>query len=424
VSRRRGRIFGAVLGTMIVLGGFTVVTAGGGGSANLWVDVNGGTCTRSGSLVGYVDAAACTPTAAYTACSAGDTIRVKPGSYATGQSFSGTKAAPGCTMIGEDKTTTTWGPVSMPTYLEVQNVTIDAGTLHATGIGVGGNNDTLTNVDLNGQFASVYVGADAFTWNGGNFLSAPQGQRDYCGTDSEPMTIADGADDTLIEYVHFGNANFVTNAACNHQETVRIDGTSLSDDTANTTLNGNFFESDNLDDTSRVFITKNQAGGYADPNGVVLVNNYFGTAAQPHLNVRNGIASCATYKVAYNTFEGWDSTIQCATTTGMLWVGNLGGKAGGGCPGTFTKNEWTGSVNRACGTDTWVTGGVDFASFPSTGNQSSILGFGHNTGLLTAGSPAINAGENTQCTALAGNVDRDNRARSGVCDAGADEFGN
>jgi hypothetical protein len=50
-------------------------------TANLWVDADGGTCTRSASPTTYSNAAACTPNAALAAASGGDTVLIKGGSY-------------------------------------------------------------------------------------------------------------------------------------------------------------------------------------------------------------------------------------------------------------------------------------------------------------------------------------------------------
>jgi len=62
-------------------------------TANLWVDTNGGTCTRQATPATYVDAAACSSMqAAQTAASAGDTIRIKNGTYGSQSISSGGKA--------------------------------------------------------------------------------------------------------------------------------------------------------------------------------------------------------------------------------------------------------------------------------------------------------------------------------------------
>jgi hypothetical protein len=75
-------LLGTSVGAGVIVSGTPAVEAA--ETANLWIDADGGTCTRSASLVAYVDAAACsTVSAAYTAASntAGDTICLKPNSY-------------------------------------------------------------------------------------------------------------------------------------------------------------------------------------------------------------------------------------------------------------------------------------------------------------------------------------------------------
>jgi len=53
------------------------------GSANIWMDTSGGTCTRSNTAVVYNDAAACgSLDAANDICQGGDIVRVKAGTYA------------------------------------------------------------------------------------------------------------------------------------------------------------------------------------------------------------------------------------------------------------------------------------------------------------------------------------------------------
>lgn len=53
------------------------------GTANIFIDTSGGTCTRSASAINYVDAAACGSfTAAYNIAVGGDTINVRCGTYA------------------------------------------------------------------------------------------------------------------------------------------------------------------------------------------------------------------------------------------------------------------------------------------------------------------------------------------------------
>jgi hypothetical protein len=74
-------------------------------TANLWIDANGGTCTRSGSPAAYDDAAACgTFDAANDVCESGDTVLVKAGTYPY-QNVTGynTRTGPDhCTIAAQD----------------------------------------------------------------------------------------------------------------------------------------------------------------------------------------------------------------------------------------------------------------------------------------------------------------------------------
>lgn len=74
--------------TLLMLGGPVSVNAYASldsvpSTANLWVDVDGGTCTRSGSPTTYSNASACSWNGALSAASGGDTVLVKGGSYGT-----------------------------------------------------------------------------------------------------------------------------------------------------------------------------------------------------------------------------------------------------------------------------------------------------------------------------------------------------
>jgi chitodextrinase len=76
-------------------------------AANLWIDTNGGSCTRQASAGSYSDAQACTSfAAAYGAASSGDVIRVRAGSYgaqffAGGVGSSQPRGTKALTFVGE-----------------------------------------------------------------------------------------------------------------------------------------------------------------------------------------------------------------------------------------------------------------------------------------------------------------------------------
>ena len=98
-----GRVWtGLAIGICLAGGGlvYQQVTAGGNPAlANLWVDTNGGTCTRTGGAgAAYNDAAACSSfSAAHSAASAGDMVRVKGGTYGA-QTISADKGSPNVTF--------------------------------------------------------------------------------------------------------------------------------------------------------------------------------------------------------------------------------------------------------------------------------------------------------------------------------------
>ena len=70
------------------------------GSANLWVDTNGGSCARQASAGAYVDASACASFgAAYSAAQCGDTVGVRSGTYGTQNVSSGSKSCTSTTPV-------------------------------------------------------------------------------------------------------------------------------------------------------------------------------------------------------------------------------------------------------------------------------------------------------------------------------------
>jgi chitodextrinase len=71
-----------------------------GAVANLWVDGNGGSCTRQATAGSYVDAQACASfQAAYSAAQCGDTVGVQPGTYAAQSISSGSKSCTSSTPV-------------------------------------------------------------------------------------------------------------------------------------------------------------------------------------------------------------------------------------------------------------------------------------------------------------------------------------
>jgi hypothetical protein len=89
------------VGLASITAGGIVISGGGGdpGTANIWVDTNGGTCTRSASLVAYADAAACGSfDAANDVCQNGDLVRVTSGSYGNQTGTGSNSRTSACTI--------------------------------------------------------------------------------------------------------------------------------------------------------------------------------------------------------------------------------------------------------------------------------------------------------------------------------------
>jgi len=428
------------IGLASITAGGIVINNGGGapaGTANLWVDTNGGTCTRSASPASYSDAAACTSLdAAYDAASCADTVLIKAGSYGN-QTITGDRtcgsgsytiaAARGVTMTGgvlmsvADSESVTFSEIEFQSdWVEVRKANGTA--LNVDGVLFEKAATSTTNIILRDAEVTnaMWVNVSAASGLVANNVALVGGGLSWSGSGAEPVYLqtCDGCSgDTLGTNVVIDGVNFhdifQPNTADPHIEVIRIDRGYNGVKFRNNSLY------DNINVTTSVFFIGNvitSGSGSINPTNIVVENNYFGTwgnccgpngAAFVTLN-GGGSSSCDVITFRYNTFLGPLGTIGCATTS---YIGNLGPK-GVGCSGTFTKNVWQHSANSACGTDTWQTG---------TADSTSALGLGGTNGFdLQAGSVAIGAAETANCPA----TDHDGNPRpngGGNCDAGADE---
>lgn len=124
------------------------------GSANIWVDTNGGACSRSATSVSYSDGAACGSfAAAYSVAVSGDLVGVAPGGYPN-QFFAG---GVGASQGSGTKAVTYRGIGGIPVIRQIHsgsdnltfdNLNIDAGGQKTSGAGFengGGENNTFKN---------------------------------------------------------------------------------------------------------------------------------------------------------------------------------------------------------------------------------------------------------------------------------------
>jgi chitodextrinase len=150
-----------------------------GNAAHLWVDTNGGSCTRSASAGAYSDAAACAGlNAAYQAAANGDTILVRGGSYG-GQIITEktAAAAPGIRIASTTGETVTYARVEIKgSFIQLTGPFVTNG-LELDGSGNSAANRPVEEVlieyfevdgqGLDGSPIGYLRGVDRVTWRNG-----------------------------------------------------------------------------------------------------------------------------------------------------------------------------------------------------------------------------------------------------------------
>lgn len=378
-------------------------------TANLWIDTNGGTCTRQGTAASYSDAAACSSiSAALTACTAGDTIRMKAGTYGS-QLINVTKTSPGCTVIAESSTTIgafrTHGA-----WYEIQNIDGPGWDIDNTTGGPGTNNITCRGCRFTGNSGVWWVaeGYSNISWIGGSLtnFSASSVSQAFAIWAGETAGGSSTATDILIDGVTFDNVQN-TGGLGNHFEVIRVDG-----NVNGLTIRNSTFQN-NVTSTAEIFFTTFRG---TKPQNITIENNFFGGLSGGLYTFQmnfQGLGTCANWTFRYNTFLG--STIpdptsgSCGSFSNVLWVGNLMPR--GQCQGsTFRYNVGYGASGSACS---------------GTGNSvitSSGLG-GTGGFYLQAGSGAIDAAAPAGSDCIATDHDGNSRPAGSNCDAGANEYG-
>ena len=374
-------------------------------SAQLWVDTDGGSCSRQASPAAYNSATACgTFDAAYAAARAGDVVGIKAGTYPGNQGAGSDTKGGVVTMIGEDGARIVDGN--------------RLGGDNTEGLALAGN-VTLRNVDVGGYQPFLYLGGNTnTTWEDSTFEAA-QGDRTCNYT--EPILILATDDEPAIGDITLRNVTIGTQT---HDETICSGGTPfhleqvrIDQNVDGVTFDRVSFEKCPDCGSGQLFITTPNTST-TDPSGIVVQNSIFKGSGNYAWQMHSNVDRCVGYRFLYNTFSQEQDT-ECATTPDVQWVGNLGPRSSCDRDGTFTRNVWQGMANPNCGsTDKWVSG----ANY-----STSALGLDSQYRLM-AGSPAIDAGETTGtadvCTSSLHAIDIDGQARptgGGKCDAGADE---
>lgn len=398
-SGRAGRGFGTLVRQLLfaAFAALCLPSFASAQTANLWVDSSGGSCTRQSTAGAYSDAAACAGMqAALSACVAGDTIRMKAGTYGA-QTITAIKTSPGCTVIAE--TGTTIGALTTNgAWYEIQNVSGTGWDISAAGT----NNITCRGCNFTGNNGVNWAanGWSNVSWIGGslrNFScsSCANGMAIFASTNVAGSSTATGV---LVDGVTFDKI-VNTGGTANHFEVIRVDGNVNGLTIRNSTF------TNNITSTSLVFFSTFRGN---KPQNITLENNFFGGLGPAYytLNMNYQGSVCSNWTMRYNTFQNAMIAGGNCPYTNIVWVGNLGPR--GNCEGTaFRSNVWFGSSGGSCGaSDTVVTS----------------AGLGSDGFRLTAGSAAIDkGGSGTDC--IATDHDGNSRPAGGRCDAGAHESG-
>jgi hypothetical protein len=375
-------------------------------TANLWIDTNGGACTRQSTAAGYSDGAACASIqAAVSACVPGDTIRMKAGTYGS-QTITAVKTSPGCTVIAES-TTSVGGLTTHGAWYEIQNISGTGWDINNSG-GVGTNHITCRNCNFSGSSGMWWVanGYSDISWIGGSLrnYSTSSNSQAFAIWSGEAVGGSTTASNILVDGVTFDNIRN-TGGNANHFEVIRVDGK-----VSGLTIRKSTF-TNNVTSTSLIFFTTFRG---TKPQNITLENNFFGGLGSAYytLNMNYQGSVCSNWTMRYNTFQNAMLAGGNCSYSDIAWVGNLG--PSGNCEGTaFRSNLWYGSSGSACGADRLVT--------LVSGLLSSLMG-GLDGFQLVAGSPAIDAG-GTGSDCIATDRYGNSRPAGGRCDAGAHEFG-
>jgi hypothetical protein len=416
------------------------VTDGAGPTTfNAFVASGGGSCTRASTAIAYtdigtngVDEVCGSFDQAFDAMNSGDVGQVQAGTYAA-QSLTGDKTS--LTRLigagdGDDVIVSTvvsgavsgfqdfsWCAICIDSnYVSIENLTTltdDPGPFGS--VGIWGSNDRLVDVDNLGAVSndpdtgdfyasSIGVNGPNFTYLGGS-IGRDTPETTTCDNATiEPIWMQSGSAGSTIDGVTVGEYIPLNRAggSCGGDNTPHIETVRL-DDADNITIKNSYFRA--LDDggshgSGHIFTS-------SDSDNFTLLNTRLGLRPNGDTTIATTGSTASGWVIAYNTF-GDDRG--ASLPSGTVVVGNYGNSIG--CGASNLKNVWDGS--GSCGTDTHV-GATDLQL-----NDDLLLESGS--------APAVNAAEtpgaSDYCTdaATVNSVDYEGDARSGVCDAGADEF--
>jgi chitodextrinase len=393
----------------------------GSGLANLWVDPNGGTCTRSAARGAYGDAEACGSfTAAYRAANCGDSVRVKAGSYPSQKILKDpSKDACAVNIVfepGEGETVTVAGfSFSDQTVATAsRRITLKGFAVTNSLVAIGANHLRWENIDGGSFYIQSSQNLELVGNDWGPCRSPVSNECGKTTAKIESNTRIHGVktDTVLIDRNNFHDYTIVDGSG-DHWECFNLWGGSNI-----TVQNSRFWNCEIYD----LYLASGAIGSDAFGGTILIQNNWFGraqnvsgSARQSAVVVDTRYGSNAAAVIRYNSFApGQGVVIESAvnsTLTGMRVIGNIFGIAPN-CIGnvTYDHNLWS---SGSCGTNSGVV-----SPLPYVNVSDGASGDYH---LTTGAAPIDSVTTTTGSYALDFDYDGDSRPRGSARDAGADE---
>ena len=387
------------------------------GTANVWVDPNGGSCTRRATEGAYGDAQSCAGlAAAYNAAASGDTIVVTAGVYGPQVLRPGTKKltirnAPGVV------------PVLGTTIVEASNITLIGFKVERNDA----HDDLIATLEARGA-NNIFDGVHVNTKNvyGRQGIHARGNNNTFRNGSTYNVTDEKGAwiSGNNVTFDNFNFYNTYATASHIHNECAYVIGAN-----GFTIRNSKFWRCP----TMALYLTRGSWYGAPPWGNVTVENNVFGHSTDTGRDdswhyygfVFSGALSydgapLNNFKVRYNTFEQPVSLVSSLRAVGASeFVGNLGG--GWDCVSGMTYRY---NVGEKCSpTDKAISPASSCGPPACASPRTASLGWSNPEAHdfhLTPKSPAINAGDPNDHP----RTDKDGRRRPAGSrpDAGAYEY--
>lgn len=354
----------------------TKTSNGGGGDdglGNLWVDTNGGTCTRQSTAGAYIDAQACSSLdTAYAIAQCSDVIRVKAGTYAS-VTISETATGTGCGNNARMVMRPALGGTTMTCGVSGRTLDVEVVNIPWIGLGPFGSTTSPDNLTLMGFVTRLGISAFGDTNNitidcfdGGAFIIGASTAAD----DSTNIRITGGDWGPCGSRSIIGECSHSGDDSCNSGSLVFCDtGRTFIDDNNGHMTDGIYIEDNKIHDfeiedggdhwectfnggANNLEVRRNwyyncETSGIANPAGDetlgtwIFENNWFGNASPGNAALKWGVlapvgASTTAVIIRFNSFApgdgpGTETTFDMDTNGKWWFIGNIIGENVDGC---------------------------------------------------------------------------------------------